>query len=142
MRGLLGVAAGIVAAIVAIMAVGLVGGLFFSVEAPTDPMQNAEATASALGGAPMATKIVLILSWFAGGLAGAAAAKKVAGLSWPAWVVAGALALLLASTFLIPLPVWMQIMAVIAPLLGGVVADVMVRRRSGGDAGNRVDARA
>ena len=138
MRGLLGVVAGIVAAILGIMAVGLVGGLFFSVEAPTDPMQNAEATASALGGAPMATKIVLVLSWFAGGLAGAAAAKKIAGLSWPAWVVAGGLALLLASTFLIPLPVWMQIMAVTAPLLGGVVADMMIGRR----AGERVDARA
>ncbi|MDQ4087146.1 MAG: hypothetical protein M3177_03905 [Pseudomonadota bacterium] len=128
MRGILGILAGIVAAILAIMAVGWIGGLFFSVDAPTDPMQNPEATASAIGGAPLGAQIVLILSWFAGGLAGAAAAKRVARASWPGWVVAGGLALLLASTFLIPLPVWMQVMAVLAPLAGALLADLLMRR--------------
>ena len=138
MRAIAGLLVGIVAAIAAIMAVGLVGGLFFSVEAPTDPIQSAQATAAALGAAPVGAQILLVLSWFAGGFAGAAAAKRVARVSWPGWVVAGGLALLLASTFLVPLPVWMQALAVVGPLVGGLLADMLV----GGTAGEpAADAR-
>lgn len=134
MRAIIGLLAGIVALIVGIMAVGAIGGLFFSVEAPTDPMQNAEATVAALGSAPAGTKAVLVLSWFLGALAGAAVAKRVSRLSWPGWVIAGGLALLLATTFLVPLPVWMQIAAVLAPLAAGVLADMLVRGAPGLDA--------
>ena len=134
MRAIGGILAGIVAAVAAIMAVGLVGGMFFSVEVPTDPIQNAEATAAALGSAPVGAQILLVLSWFAGGLAGAAAAKWVSRVSWPGWTVACGLALLLATTFLAPLPVWMQVLAVIGPLVGGLIADMMVRGGAGGPA--------
>ncbi|HEX8640277.1 MAG TPA: hypothetical protein VF704_03880 [Allosphingosinicella sp.] len=127
MRAIGGLLAGLAAMVVAIMAVGAIGGLFFSVEAPTDPMQNAEATVAALSNAPPGTKIVLVLSWFIGALAGAAVAKRISRLSWPGWVIAGGLALMLASTFLVPLPVWMQIAAVLAPLAGGLIADMLVR---------------
>lgn len=139
MRAIGGVLAGLIAAVAAIMAVGLVGGLFFSVEVPTDPIQNAEATAAALGAAPLGAQILLILSWLAGGFAGLAAAKWVARVSWPGWAVAGGLALLLATTFLAPLPVWMQVLAVVGPLIGGLLADMLVR---GGAAGPAADARA
>ena len=70
------------------------------------------------------------MSWFIGGFAALAAAKKLAGVSWPGWVVAGLLALLLAGTFLVPLPVWMQALAVLGPLIGALVADVTVSGRA------------
>ena len=139
MKAIAGLLAGIVAAVAAIMAVGFVGGLFISVEVPTDPIQNAEATAAALGSAPVGAQILLVLSWFAGGLAGAAAAKLVARVSWPGWAVACGLALLLATTFLAPLPVWMQVLAVVGPLIGGLLADMLVR---GGADEPAADARA
>jgi hypothetical protein len=139
MRAIGGILAGLIAAVAAIMAVGLVGGLFFSVEVPTDPIQNAEATAAALGAAPLGAQILLILSWLVGGFAGLAAAKWVARVSWPGWVIAGGLALLLATTFLAPLPVWMQVLAVIGPLIGGLLADMLVR---GGAEEPAADARA
>ena len=143
MRAIAGLLAGIVAAIAAIMAVGFVGGLFLAVEVPTDPIQNAEATAAALGSAPIGAQILLVLSWFAGGLAGAAAAKWVALASWPGWTVACGLALLLATTFLAPLPTWMQVLAVIGPLVGGLIADMTVRGRAGAVAGEpAADAQA
>jgi len=142
MRAIVGILAGIVAAVAAIMAVGLVGGMFFSVAAPTDPIQNAEAAAAALGSAPVGAQICLILSWFAGGFAGLAAGKWVARVSWPGWVVAGGLALLLATTFLAPLPVWMQALAVVGPLLGGLLADLMVRGSAGAAGEPAADARA
>ena len=121
--------AGIVAALAAIAAVGLIAGQFFALEAPTDPRQSSE-LAAALGAAPAGLQILLVLSWFAGGLAGAAAAKRIARVSWPGWAVAGLLALLLATTFLAPLPVWLQALAVIAPLAGGLFADMLVGRRA------------
>ncbi len=127
MRAIGGILAGLIAAVAAIMAVGFVGGLFVSVEVPTDPIQNAEATAVALGAAPLGAQILLILSWLTGGFAGLAAAKWVARVAWPGWVIAGGLALLLATTFLAPLPVWMQVLAVIGPLIGGLLADMLVR---------------
>jgi len=139
MRAIVGMLVGIVAAVAAIMAVGLVCGLFFTMEVPTDPIQNAEATAAALGSAPLGAQILLVLSWFAGGFAGAAAAKWVARISWPGWVVAGGLALLLATTFLAPLPMWMQALAVLGPLVGGLLADLLVRGSARGPA---ADARA
>lgn len=125
MRATLGLFAGIAAAIAAIMLVGVVGGLFFSIEAPTDPMQSSEVAAS-LSGAPTGTKITIILSWFVGGFVALAAAKYVARVSWPGWIVAGALALLLAGTFLVPLPMWMQALAVVGPLIGALLADLFI----------------
>ena len=128
MKAIGGLLAGIVAAIAAIMATGFIGGLFFTIEAPTDPMQS-EAVVAALADAPAGTKITLILSWFAGGLAAMAAAKAVSGVSWPGWAVAGLLALMLAGTFLVPLPVWMQALAVVGPLIGALIGDVLVKGR-------------
>ena len=141
MREIGGLIAGVVAAVVAIMLTGFIGGLFFSIEAPTDPMQG-EAVAAALGAAPAGTKITLVLSWFIGGFAALAAAKSVAGVSWPGWIVAGLLALLLAGTFLVPLPVWMQALAVVGPLLGGLLADLMVKGGAGAAGEPAADARA
>jgi hypothetical protein len=137
MRAIVGILAGVVAAVVAIMAVGLVCGLIFAVAVPTDPIQNAEATVAALGAWPVGAQVLLVLSWVAGGFAAVAAGKWVARASWPGWVVAGGLALLLATTFLAPLPVWMQALAVVGPLLGGLLADMMVR-----GAGPAADAHA
>ena len=129
MREIGGLLAGVAAAVVAIMLTGFVGGLFFTIEAPTDAMAG-DAVVAALGAAPVGTQVTLVLSWFIGGFAALAAAKKVAGVSWPGWIVAGLLALLLAGTFLVPLPVWMQILAVLGPLIGALGADVIVRGRA------------
>jgi hypothetical protein len=126
MRTIAGLLVGLVAAIAAIWAVGLIGGQFFAIDAPTDPRQSSE-LAAALGSAPPGLKIFLVLSWFAGGLVGAGVAKWVARMSWPAWAVAACLALLLASTFLVPLPIWMQVLAVVAPLVGALLADLLVK---------------
>lgn len=126
MKSVLGLLAGIAAAIVAMMAVGLVGSLLFAVEGPAAPARS-EAFLSALGSAPLATQIVVLAAWTIAALAGAAAAKSVARVSWPGWAVAGALALLLAGAFLGPLPAWMQVVAVVGPLAGGLLADLLVR---------------
>ena len=128
MRSLLGLVAGILAGIVAMMAVGWIGSMFFAVQGPTAPA-GSEALATAIGSAPVATQVTILLSWIAAAFAGAATAKAISRASWPGWVIAGALALVLAGTFLVPFPAWMQILAVAGPLAAGVLADVLIKGR-------------
>jgi hypothetical protein len=47
--------------------------------------------------------------------------------------------LLLAASFLAPLPVWMQIGAVLGPLAGGLIADLLVKGRGARAAPGRAD---
>ena len=119
---------GILAGVVAMMAVGFIGGQFFTFDGPADPSQR-EAMLTAVGSAPVGTQLTLLLSWFVAAFAGAAVAKWISGASWPGWLIAGLLALILALTFLVPFPVWMQSLAVVGPLVGGALADLLVRRR-------------
>jgi len=129
MRALAGLLLGIVAAAAAMMLVGFVGDLFFPTNVSTDP-SSPGGVARLIQTASTGAQLFILLAWFAGALAGAAAAKAVAGASWPGWTIAGLLALLLAATFLAPLPAWMQIGAVLGPLAGGLIADVTVKGRA------------
>ena len=128
MRALGGLVAGIVAAVLAMMAVGFVGNLVVPLSGPADPAQSGQIR-EAISAAPADQQAVILLSWFAAAFAGAAVAKRVSGVSWPGWAIAGLLALILAGTFLVPLPMWMQALSVIGPLAGGLLADLLVRRR-------------
>ena len=128
MRTIGGLAAGLVAAVLAMMAAGFVGSLIVPMSGPTDPRQS-DQLREALTAAPADQQAVILISWFAAAFAGAATAKAISGQSWPGWAIAGLLALILAGTFLVPLPAWMQALAVIGPLAGGLLADLVVRRR-------------
>lgn len=128
MRGLAGLIAGIVAAVAAMMAVGAVGNLLYPFHLTVDS-DDAQATIEVLRTASTGAQIWLLLAWFAGPLAGALVAKRISGLAWPGWTIAGLLAAFLALTFFLPLPVWMQALAFLAPLLGGLVADMLVGGR-------------
>lgn len=128
MRAILGLAAGLVVTVLAMMAAGFVGALIVPMSGPTDPSQAGQLS-EALAAAPAGEQVVILLSWFVAVFAGAATAKAVARTSWPGWTIAGLLALVLAGTFLVPLPAWMQALSVIGPLAGGLLADLLVRRR-------------
>lgn len=128
MRALAGLIAGLIAAVAAMIVVGFVGGLIVPMSASTDVGQQ-EMLRETLVAAPLGQQLVILISWFAAAFAGAAVAQLIARVAWPGWAIAGGLALLLAATFLVPLPVWMQALAVVGPLLGGLLADQLVRRR-------------
>jgi hypothetical protein len=135
MRILGGLIAGIIAAVAAMIAVGFFGSLIVPMSGPTDASQQ-EMIREALAAAPFGQQLVILLSWFAAAFAGAAAAKLIARRSWPGWTIAGGLALILAASFLVPLPMWMQTFAVLGPLTGGLLADLLIRRRAGGAKGD------
>ena len=133
MRAIAGLVVGLAAAVAAMIAVGFVGNLFVPMPDAAVPGQG-EALTVALASGPLGAQVTVLLAWFAAAFAGAAAARYVARAAWPGWAIAGLLALILAGTFLVPLPVWMQILAVLGPLGGGVLAQWLVpgRRTDGG----------
>jgi len=127
MRALLGLLAGILAAALVMMAVGYVGNSLVPLHVPADP-GNQQALVEGLRTAPVGAQIWLLLSWFLGTFAGAAVARKLSGAAWPGWTIAGVLAALLAFIFFVPLPIWLQTLAPLSPLLGAAAADILIPR--------------
>ncbi|HEY6916541.1 MAG TPA: hypothetical protein VI381_02770 [Allosphingosinicella sp.] len=79
--------------------------------------------------APFAALAVIVLGLFLGGLAGGAAANAIAARRWPAWIVGALLSLYtLSEMLLVPHPQWMQISALLAPLVGAAIAHHFVGR--------------
>src|SRR5687768_1950945 len=134
MRSIAGLIAGLVAAAAAMIAVGFVGNLFVPMSDAGVPGMG-EALIVALAAGPLGPQVTVLAAWFFAAFAGAAAARYVSRAAWPGWTIAGLLALLLAGAFLVPLPIWMQVLAVLGPLGGGLLADRLVDLpRADGDA--------
>ena len=129
-RGILGIVAGVAAAVLTVMAVQALGHALYPYPADID-LNDPEQIARVFPTIPVAAKLFVVAAWFGGALVGAAVAKAMVGRSWAAWTIAGLIALgAVMNLFVIPHPVWMQLSAVVAPLLGGVIANHLVRRRT------------
>jgi hypothetical protein len=132
-RAIAGIIAGLIAGFLGIVVIGIIGvGATFSAPAgldTRDPRQVLEAFANM----PLAPQIALMAAWFAGGLAGGLVAKAIAHRGWAVWTVAGLIAAyVLLNMLVLPLPGWMQALSIAAPLIGGLIANHLVK---GGPAG-------
>ena len=116
MRAFFALLAGIVAGALVMMLVAWVGTSLYPLHVPADP-NDRQALIEGLRTAPVGAQIVVLLAWFLGTFAAAALAKTLSGAAWPGWTIAGVLAALLAFIFFVPLPVWMQTLAPMSPLL-------------------------
>lgn len=127
MRGFLGLIGGLVAGIIALLAIGYVGGMLFPI--PIDPhIRDAiEQATAALPNAPLGAKLFIAASWFGAGLFAALVAKAISRSSAVAWSAVGILTVLtLANVFLAPFPAWMEIASVALPLVGGLIGNHLV----------------
>jgi len=134
MRAFLALLAGLVAGALVMMLVGYVGTSLYPLHVPADP-NDRQALIEGLRAAPAGAQLTVLLAWFLGTFAAAAVAKLMSGAAWPGWTIAGVLAALLAFIFFVPLPVWMQTLAPMSPLLGAAAADVLVKGRRAEAAG-------
>ncbi|HYD12816.1 MAG TPA: hypothetical protein VEC11_08205 [Allosphingosinicella sp.] len=134
MRAFLALLAGLVAGALVMMLVGYVGTSIWPLHVPTDP-NDRQALIEGIRTAPAGAQISVLLAWFLGTFAAAAVAKAISGYAWPGWTIGGILAALLAFIFFVPLPVWMQTLAPISPLLGAAAGDVFVKGRKAEAAG-------
>ena len=129
MRGVLAIVGGLIAVAVTMMLVSLVGSqLVPAVPAVnTSSIESIKATYAALG---TETWLLMLMSWFLGALAGAVVAKKISGRPWAAWTIAGLiLAYLLLTMMMLPMPDWMKLAALVAPLAAGYLANRLIPDR-------------
>ncbi len=130
LRGVLGIVGGIVAAVLTVMAVQALGHALYPYPADVD-LNDPEQIARVFPSIPVVAKLFVVAAWFGGALVGAALAKAITGRSWAAWTIAGLIAVgAVMNLFVIPHPVWMQLSAVVAPLLGGLFANHLVGPRA------------
>jgi hypothetical protein len=128
MRATLAVIAGILAGFAAMMAVSFAGSSLFPIVAPPTSGNPIEQATAAFSHASTALKLCYVLAWFVGGLVAAFVAKRIVPSGRVAWTAAAILTVLIAiNMFILPYPVWMEIANIVAPLLGGLVGNHLVR---------------
>ena len=141
MRAFLALLAGLVAGACVMMLVGYVGTSIWPLHVPADP-NDRQALIEGLRAAPVGAQASVLLAWFLGTFAAAALAKAISGYAWPGWTIGGILAALLAFIFFVPLPVWMQTLAPISPLLGAAAGDILIKGRRAQASGEAQDVQA
>ena len=73
---------------------------------------------------PLGAKLFVVAAWFIGAGAGCYFGQRIGGWLWSGWIVVGISMLAgLSTLYMIPHPLWMQVSAFVAPILGGIVAD-------------------
>ncbi|HEV2815856.1 MAG TPA: hypothetical protein VGW40_01335 [Allosphingosinicella sp.] len=128
MRAVAGIIVGVIAGFVATILFAI---LAISLTAPSvgrvdvaDPRQVVEAFAAM----PQSAKIALMAAWLVGALVGAAIGKLIARRGWVAWTIAALIALyVVLNVLILPLPGWMQALSIAAPLIGGLLANHLVK---------------
>jgi hypothetical protein len=129
MRGFLGVLAGLAAAIATAMLISFAGGFLVPAPASVD-ISTTESIRSAYSSLGREAQLLGIVSWALGALVGALVAKRIAGRPWAAWTVAAIVTLYqLASVLLLPMPGWMQVLALVLPIVAGFLANHLVATR-------------
>ena len=129
MRTFLGILAGIIIGFAAAALMGIAGQLLFPSNLRVE-RYTAQAATELFPQMPLGAQLFSILSWTVASLVGAALAKKISGGPASAWTVAGFFTLYVALTLLVlPMPGWMQGVALIGPVLAGFVANRLIGAR-------------
>jgi hypothetical protein len=124
-----GIVAGILAAFATVWIVDLLGHAIYPL--PSDLyMGDFEAVGAYIRSMPAGALAFVLAAWFAGALVGGLVAALISERHWTVWLIAAAVvAAGLLNVLMIPHPVLLQIGAVAAPLLGGLVASQIARAR-------------
>lgn len=129
LRGVAAVVAGLVVAMLVIGGVEAIGHAMFPPPPGLD-LARAEDQARMMEVIPFEAKLLVVVAWFLGSLAGAETAIAIARRVLPAWILGVAIgALGLWTTQLFPHPDWMLASAVVLPLVAVLVAKRLMLRR-------------
>lgn len=121
MRKFLGIVAGLAALIATVWIVEAIGHSVWP-PPPGTNMSDPAQLATLLDKIPLAAKLAVVLGWLLGAMAGAWAAHAISRWAPASWIVVGiGIAFGVMTLFMIPHPLWMQISAVVVPLIGGWV---------------------
>lgn len=135
LRTVLGIVAGVVLAFAVMMAMEMVSYAAFPPPAGLDPA-DPEDVKRIVASASTAAKAWVVFGWFVSAVAGGWLARGLSRTRWAGWVIAGLIVIGgVANVMMIPHPLWMQIAAVAAPLLGGWIVTRLPLGRSAPAAG-------
>jgi hypothetical protein len=127
-----GVIVGIVACFVAISLVEYIGHQVYPM--PAIDLRDREGLSAIIAALPVGALIFVAAAWFLGALAGGAAAARISGRRWPAWLIAALVAVAsIANVLMFPHPLWMKLAGIIAPLLGGWLGGLAASEQVIGD---------
>ncbi len=134
MRTFLGIAAGIIVGLASAAGIGFLGDFLFPSGIAVE-RYTAAVAADIFPRLPFEAQLLSILSWGIATLIGASLAKKIAGRSWAAWAVAAFFVAYVVLTLLVlPMPGWMQAVAIGGPVIGGFIANRLVAERPAAEA--------
>ena len=124
-RIILGILAGAVVAMALVVCLEMASHAMYPPPAGLDPFDKAD-QARLIAMMPLGAALAVVAAWTVGAFGGALTALLIARRAWAGWVIAGLIACGGLFTVLsIPHPLWMQVAAVAAPLIGGWLATVV-----------------
>lgn len=128
MHRILGVVAGLVAAIATVFVCEAIGHAIFP-PPPGIDLSDPAATADIFERIPFGAKLAVVIAWLLGAFAGAWVARAIGRWTPAAWIVAALVTLGgVATLVMIPHPLWMQVSAVVLPFAGAWAATRMPAR--------------
>ena len=121
-RLILGIVAGLIAAVFTVALVEALGHMIYPPPPGVDVTDPAQLSAI-MSTIPLGAKIAVLVAWANGILVGGAVAIIIARKTWPAWLVGGAVLLMGAITmYMIPHPLWMIIATPIITVLAVILS--------------------
>ena len=128
-RLIIGIVAGIVAALACILLVQFVGHQIYPVGEFS--LRDEEAVAAMIASLPVGALLFVVAAWLLGAMVGGAVAARLTGRTWAAWLIGALVAVAgIANVMMYPHPVWMQVAAVVAPAVGGLLGGHLAGRRT------------
>ena len=132
MNKIIGVIAGLIAALVVIFGVEWIDTALYPL--PLVESDDPAALTQVILAMPLGAKLLIVGGYPLGAFVGSAVALRLSQWRPSGWIVAGVIALGgIASVITIPRPVWMQVASVAAPIVGGWLAERIFHRARPGD---------
>lgn len=129
LRSALASVAGVIVAAIVVFAVEGLGHALFPPPVGLD-LADPQNQARLIAAMPGQAKVMVVVAWFLGSLAGAATAMAIAHRALAGWIVAAVMvALSVWTTQMFPHPAWMVVCAVVLPLAGAWLARRLVAAR-------------
>ena len=123
-----GLVAGLIVALAAIYVIWLIALQVYPLPAEGG-IRSLESEGALIQSMPTGALAFVAAAWFGGAFIGALTAAHISRRLWPAWVIAALVASIsISNIVMFPHPEWMQLAAVIVPIVGGLVATHMARR--------------
>ena len=123
-----GIAAGLIVSLAAIYVIWLVGLQIYPMQTEGS-LQSLESQGAMIRSRPTGALAFVAAAWFGGAFIGGLTAAHISRRLWAGWLIAAFVALVsIANIVMFPHPEWMQLAAIVVPILGGLFATHWARQ--------------